>query len=64
MTPDLLVVASVKISGIVLVALAAITVLRRRWAALRHWILAAAIVCAAAAPALERLLPRGESAPC
>ena len=46
-----------KASVIVLVALAATLGLRRRSAAVRHWILSAAIVCAAATPALELIVP-------
>jgi TonB family protein len=46
-----------KASVIVLVALAATMVMRKRSAAVRHWILSAAIVCAAAMPALELVVP-------
>jgi TonB family protein len=46
-----------KASVIVLVALAATLGLRKRSAAVRHWILSAAIVCAAATPALELVVP-------
>lgn len=46
-----------KISLIVLAALTASLLLRHRSAAVRHWVLAAAIACAAALPALETLLP-------
>src|SRR6266850_5526212 len=46
-----------KASVIVLVALAATTLMRKRSAAVRHWILSAAIVCAAATPALELIVP-------
>jgi hypothetical protein len=46
-----------KISFIVLLGLAATAVLRRRSAAVRHWMLAMAIVCAAATPALELIVP-------
>src|SRR5437762_9565305 len=57
-----------KASVIVLVALAATALMRRRSAAVRHWVLSAAIVCAAAAPGLELLVPSwhvsfGRSAP-
>jgi TonB family protein len=57
-----------KASVIVLVALAATTLMRKRSAAVRHWVLFAAIVCAAAAPGLELLVPSwhlsfGRSAP-
>ena len=60
MRPDLLLDSSIRMSGIVLLALAATLVLRRRSAAVRHWILAAAIVCAAVAPVLERFVPAWE----
>ena len=46
-----------KASAIVLVALAATTLMRKRSAAVRHWVLSAAIVCAAATPVLERVVP-------
>ena len=46
-----------KISLIVLGALAASLLMRHRSAALRHWVLAAAVACAAAVPALEASLP-------
>ena len=47
----------IKMSLIVLLGLGATFLLRRRSAALRHWVLAAAIVCAAATPLLERVMP-------
>src|SRR5687767_15369345 len=53
----LLVAALVDLSIILAVGLAATLVLRRRSAALRHWIIAAAVVAGAAAPALELMLP-------
>ena len=46
-----------KASVIVLVALAATTLMRKRSAAVRHWVLSAAIVCAAATPLLELVVP-------
>src|SRR5262247_2391221 len=46
-----------KASVIVLVALAATMMMRKRSAAVRHWILSAALVCAAATPALELIVP-------
>ncbi len=46
-----------KISLIVLGGLAASFLLRHRSAALRHWVLAAAIVCAAAVPLMEAIVP-------
>jgi beta-lactamase regulating signal transducer with metallopeptidase domain len=47
----------IKMSLIVLLGLGATSLLRRRSAAIRHWVLAAAIVCAAATPLLERVVP-------
>jgi TonB family protein len=46
-----------KASVIVLVALAATALMRNRSAAVRHWVLSAAIVCAAVTPALELIVP-------
>ena len=46
-----------KISLIVLGGLAASFFLRHRSAALRHWVLAAAITCAAAVPLIEAIVP-------
>lgn len=46
-----------KVSLILLIALATCALLRRRSAAVRHWVLAAAILCAAAIPVAERLVP-------
>ena len=57
MTPDLLLERSIRMSGVVLIALAATVVLRRQSAAARHWILAVGIACAAAAPLFERVAP-------
>ncbi len=45
------------VSVVLLAALAAVAALRRRSAALRHWILTAAVACALATPALEITLP-------
>src|SRR5688572_1504586 len=53
----LLLAALVNLSIILAVGLAATLLLRRRSAALRHWILAAAVVAGAATPALELILP-------
>jgi len=44
-------------SVIVLAALAATALMRNRSAAVRHWILSAAIMCAVATPLLERIVP-------
>jgi len=49
--------AVVKSSAIVAIALAATSLMRTRSAAMRHWILAAALIAAAAAPVLERVVP-------
>ena len=46
-----------KISLIVLGGLCAIVLLRHRSAALRHWVLAASVACAAMVPVLESALP-------
>ena len=46
-----------KMTLILFGALALSLVLRRRSAALRHWVLAAGIVCAAALPMLTTMLP-------
>jgi hypothetical protein len=46
-----------KLSLILLAALAACAVLRSRSAAVRHFLLAAAILCAAALPVVERVVP-------
>jgi TonB family protein len=47
----------IKVTLIVFVGLAATAMLRRQSAALRHWVLAAAIACAAATPLLELVVP-------
>jgi TonB family protein len=49
----------VKVSLILLIALGACAVLRHRSAALRHWVLAAAVTVACAMPLLERIVPSG-----
>src|ERR1700704_5053763 len=49
----------IKISLILLCGLAAVALLNRRSAALRHWVLAAAILCAGATPLLEPIVPAG-----
>ncbi len=48
---------TIRVSIIVGSALAAVALLRNRAAALRHWLLAVAIVCAAAAPAIAPFAP-------
>ena len=52
-----LLILTVKTSLILALAMLAALALRRRSAALRHWILAAAITCAAASPVLGSLVP-------
>jgi beta-lactamase regulating signal transducer with metallopeptidase domain len=53
----LLLNTSIKVTLIVLVALVATAVLRRRSAAVRHFVLAAALACATATPALRLVAP-------
>jgi TonB family protein len=53
----LLVENAIKVLLIVLLALGVMPLLRTRAAALRHWILAAALISAAAAPALRPVVP-------
>ena len=61
----LLAALTVKVSAILLLALMGALCLRRRSAAVRHWVLAVGVVAAAAAPALHVLpvLPAVEVAP-
>lgn len=54
---------ALKVSAILLASLAAIILLRRRSAALRHWVLAVAVACACALPPLSAVLPTWRSAP-
>jgi hypothetical protein len=54
---NLLLDSTVKVSLIVLVALVARALLRRRSAAVRHWVLSVAIACAAAMPLLAMMVP-------
>ena len=49
--------ASLKVSILMLAGLGAAGLLRRRSAALRHWVLGAALICAAVTPLLTPLLP-------
>ena len=53
----LLLDTTIKVSIIVVLALAATVMLRKQSAALRHWVLAAAIVCAAATPLFTVVVP-------
>ena len=54
---NLLFDSTVKVSLIVLMALVARALLRRRSAAVRHWVLSVAIACAAAMPLLALMVP-------
>jgi TonB family protein len=54
---SLLLESTLKSSTVVVVALAVAALLRRRSAAVRHWILASAIGCAALTPALGSVVP-------
>ena len=54
---SLLLESTLKSSIVVVIALAVAALLRRRSAAVRHWILASAIVCAALTPALGSVVP-------
>jgi beta-lactamase regulating signal transducer with metallopeptidase domain len=56
-TMSLFLEVTLKISLIVLFALAATALLRARSAAVRHWVLSAALVCAAATPVLQFVVP-------
>ena len=47
----------IKVSVIVLIGLLAAALLRRQSAAIRHWVLASAIACAAATPVLQWVVP-------
>ena len=49
--------ATIKVSALLSVALLGVFLLRRRPAALRHWILAVAVICAGVAPVLSRMIP-------
>jgi TonB family protein len=58
----LLLNTTIKISLIVVAALAATSLLRKRSAAVRHFVLAAALVCAAATPFVRVVAPAWQSA--
>jgi TonB family protein len=53
----LLLATAIKVSVILVVALATIALLRRRSAALRHWVLTVALACAALTPILNLMTP-------
>ena len=53
----LLLDSTIKVSLIVLMVLGARALMRRRSAAMRHWVLSVAIGCAAAAPLLATMVP-------
>jgi len=53
----LLLDSALRVSVVTGLALVAIILLRGRSAAIRHWVLAAATVCALALPALQPLVP-------
>ncbi len=53
----------IKVSLVILLALTVTALLRRRSAALRHWVLAAALACAAVLPALELVAPAWDVRP-
>src|SRR5580765_3826649 len=57
----LLLNTTIKISLIVIGALAATSMLRRRSAAVRHFVLAAALACAAATPLVRLVAPAWQS---
>jgi len=54
---SLLMEATIEVSAILSLALLTTALLRRRSAAVRHWILAAAILCGAVAPMLKPIAP-------
>jgi len=49
--------ATIKVTIVAAIALGAASVLRRRSAAVRHWVLAMAVVCAAIMPVLQFVVP-------
>src|SRR4029077_12650214 len=57
MTP-LLVDSTLRVSAVICLAFVAVLILRRRSAAMRHWVLAAALICAILMPALQRTAPQ------
>jgi TonB family protein len=59
----LLLNTTIKISLIVIAAMAAMSLLQRRSAAVRHFVLAVALACAAATPLVRFIAPAWQSAP-
>jgi beta-lactamase regulating signal transducer with metallopeptidase domain len=55
---NLLMSSSVQVSVVVVIALAGAALLRGRSAAVRHWLLTVAVVCAALVPSLGLVVPR------
>ena len=56
-TSSLLFGATIRVSLVLVIALAVVWCLRRRSAAARHWVLSVAIACALAVPLLSALAP-------
>jgi TonB family protein len=54
---SILIASSLKVSIVILIGLASAGLLRKRSAAVRHWILAMTIACAATVPVLESYVP-------
>ena len=54
---SLLIDATLKVSCIVLIALVSLAAFRRRSAAVRHWVLSVALICAAVVPLLTVIAP-------
>ena len=54
---SLLLESTIKVSLILLLALALMPLLRRRSAALRHWVLSASLLCAAVSPLAQLVVP-------
>lgn len=54
---SILLATSLQVTAILLLGLAAAALLRKQSAALRHWVLASAVLCAAVTPFLSRVVP-------
>ena len=54
---SLLLASTVNVTGVVLLGLLAAALLRKRSAAVRHWVLLVAVVCAAATPLVGQVVP-------